>query len=414
MASPSSEAPARPGRARHRVAVTGTGLWTSTVAGTEAFLAVLDGGRAAPPQDEALTDAALLARFPKLKPKYLDETAKYAILAAAEALASAGLERGDGAMLPGNDEIGIAMGTLSGPIKWGFEHGYIEAAIDFDNPRVSAASSIVAYYGSLIGNVTIPLRIAGPSIIFCNLDVAGADAIGYAYEAVRHGKSPVMVAGGADAPVTPMIEIGIERAGVLLRGQGRQQLMTGAATLVLEEWEHARARGAGILAEVVGYATTTAAGGHVSGRQWVDKATAVWPIDCVMTTGVAAHERSMLAALFGGEADVPPVSDVTWAAGYTAGAAGAVQAIASVLLLGRGRLPRGPLAAAAGGANSANRTDAADTADTADTASPALRPGAAWVDADGARAPARTILQTTSGLSRKTSMLLYHVAEPTS
>src|SRR5271170_2117023 len=153
--------------ANRRVAVTGVGLCTSQLPNTREFYAALESEVSPLFRHQCGADEELSARFPQIKPKYLDETAKYAILASAEAFRNAGLRSSDeppeGA---GSDDIGLVVGTFSGPIKWGFENGFIEAAADWDNPGVSAASSVVAYYGSLIGNMTIPLRISGPSAVF--------------------------------------------------------------------------------------------------------------------------------------------------------------------------------------------------------------------------------------------------------
>lgn len=362
---PESAAP-EPGPApqRCRVAVTGLGLCTSALNNVDEFRSALD-GRSQPHRDtDPVAEERLIARFPKTKPKYLDDTARYAIVAAAEALCSAGLMRNqEGAAA---DDIGLAIGTLSGPMKWGFEHGYIEAAIDYENPQVSAVSSIVAYYGSLIGNVTIPLRIAGPSVTFCNLDVAGADAVGYAFDAVRNGKCPVMLAGGADSPGTPMVEAGMERAGVCLRGPERVRLVTGAAMLVLEQWDHARERGARIHGEMLAYQTTTGTSGQLARAKLLRHAD-TRDVSRVVVTGVAAHEMATLAGVFGSAAAIPPTLSINAAAGFTAGAAGAVQALASVLVAG----------------DLARRSNSSRA----------------------------TVLQATSGLSGKTSMLLFAAAQ---
>jgi len=370
-----------------RVAITAIGLCAPGIRGADDFWKVVMGQQAPSTQPDPITDDELIAQFPQLKPRYLDETAKYAILAAAEVLRMARLlpPAPEQPGIAGNDDIGMALGTLSGPIKWGFEHGFIEAIFEADNPQVSAVSSVVAYYGSLVGNVTIPLRLAGPSLIFCNLDVAGTDAIGYAYEAVRHGKSRMMIAGGADSPVTPMVETGIENAGVPVRGDVPTRLAPGAAVLLLEEWESARERGAPILGEVLGYETTTATNGQGVGRTILGRLGRGERPDCVMATGVAPHEPEILRAMFRDYDQVPPVTHVNWAAGYAAAASGGVQAVASVMLLGKRRIP--PV-------NQDERE----------------RRGLRYVAPPGLEREVKTVLQFSAGLSRKTSMLLYAAA----
>lgn len=357
-------------RAVTRVAVTGMGLRTSSIASVAALRAALAADPASTSATGAVTDDELLERFSGIRLAYLDETAKYALVAAADALAHAGLCVGrDGCS---SDDIGLVVGTLSGPIKWGFDHGYIEAAAEWDNPPVPAVSSVVGYYGSLLGNLTIPLGLAGPAMILCNLDVSGTDAIGYAYEAIRHGKVPIMVAGGADAPTTPMVETGMARAGLALRGAQGAKLTAGAAMVVLEDWESARARGAHIHAEVWAYGTTTDLSGRDIRRAILDALPDGGRIDVVVGTGAIPHEADVLRAVLRDLDHAPRLMHVNHVSGFAAAASGGIQAVVSVCLL----------------------NDAAG-------ALPA-RAGTAAAGPDDVK----VVLQASTGLSRKTSMLL--------
>jgi 3-oxoacyl-(acyl-carrier-protein) synthase len=336
-----------------------------------------------------ISDDELSAKFPQLKPKYMEETARFALVAAAEALEHAGLSSGARcASAPPNDRIGLALGTLAGPTKWCFENGHLDASWERDNPKVSAVSSAVAYYGSLLGNVTIPLRVAGPSLILCNLDVAGTDAVGYAYDAVRHGKSPIMLAGGADSPVTPMIEAGLKDAGARFERERGLRLLSGSAMLVLEEWNHASDRGATILGEVLGYGTRASLSD--CGPSLLEDLTRGQDVDCVVGTGIAPHEPEALRRIFEDRTEMPPVANPTLVAGFPAAASGAVQAVASVILLGHQAI-------------GATRATPIQTADTA--------AGVGVDEPDRCTKRPRLVLQASTGLSKRTSVLLFGVPE---
>jgi 3-oxoacyl-(acyl-carrier-protein) synthase len=366
-----------------RVAVTGLGVASARASNVEEFWQLLKQGR---PSETLFRfdDDELLAKVPGFKPKFADDTAKFAVLATQQALICAGLLETGAESVTAGDEIGLALGTFSGPIKWGLEHSFMEAAKDFLNPQVSAASSVIAYYGSLIGNVTIPFRIAGPSVIFCNLDVAGTDAIGYAYEAVRHGKTRWMLAGGADAPVNPMIEGELLRAGVpaeCIRGDNGR-LVDGAALVVLENYESAVARGAHIYAELRGYQTTTALRTLPFSELLFSDECETDDVECVVVGSLAPYEVNNLKSLFRTRTRSLSVTQPDQVIGYALGAVGAMQAVASIMTLNCGYvLPsaqiRFPM----------NESEV--------------------VTQPGTFIPIRNVLQTTQSLSRKTSVLLF-------
>lgn len=371
------------GDAHERVVVTGLGVVCPHAADVDAFWGLLHAPpRAAQPTAAPRGQSATLQRLPAAKAQYLDDTSSYAIAAAEQALLAAGLFEPGAEAVAAGDEMGLCLGTLSGPIKWGLTHGYADAVTDLLNPPVPARAAVVAYYGSAIGNITITFRIAGPALVFCNLDVAGTDAIGYAYESIRHGKARVMLAGGADSPLNPLVMGELGRSGLLPEsGAGDGPLLAeGAALLVLESLSSARERGAEIHAEVVGYATGTA-GIEPAGRGAID-----WGgVDCVVTTGplqpsAEDRERRSLEGLFQAQGARPPVTQVNWAVGHTLGAAGALQALAAVLLLERGHVPG---------------VWGADGRDGFYTAFP------------GAACRARRVLQVTRSLSGKTALLVF-------
>jgi 3-oxoacyl-[acyl-carrier-protein] synthase II len=173
------------------------------------------------------------------------------------------------------------------------------------------------------------------------------------------------------------------RSGLLAEGEAGQGplLAEGAALLVLESLSSAQDRGAAIRAEIVGYATGTA-GVEPAGRGAID-----WSgVDCVVTTGprqpsAEDRERRALEGLFQVQAARPPVTQVNWAVGHTLGAAGALQALAAVLLLERGHVP-GVWGAEAG-------------------------PAGFYTAFPGTDCRARRVLQVTRSLSGKTALLVF-------
>lgn len=355
-------------RAREtRVVVTGIGcvapgcgeaprLWARLLAGESAVgplktgAAALGGGGRLGAEIERIEKASLGISRKELR--YLDVVSTYGLIAAKEAVASAGLDDEGGL---DREEIGFSIGLFSGPLSLSRHETNVNL--------FSAAMS--AYYGSVIGNITIPLRLSGPSFTHLNLDLAGCDAIGYAYELIRHGKAQAIVAGGSDSGFNAYVLARLQEAGALSNGKpaeagpgGRATALgEGAALLVLESRESAQRRGRHVYAEVLGYHTAqggcdecaAAALRKALARAGVEAA----DVDCVVAnaTGFAdvdRREAAALASVFGDGESAPATTDVTWAVGHTLGAAGALQAVVSALILDRQQVPPVPRGAGAG------------------------------------------------------------------
>jgi 3-oxoacyl-[acyl-carrier-protein] synthase II len=214
---------------------------------------------------------------------------------------------------------------------------------------------------------TVPANLAqffgvrGRIITSCSACTSGSQGIGYGYEAVASGKHDVMITGGAeewhpidtavfdimyatskanDTPHRASRPFDVARDG-LVCGEG-------AATLILEELEHARARGARIYAEVIGYATNCD-GQHItnpdaSGMQRVielalaDAALEPGQIDYVNAHGTATEagdiaETAATAAVLGARV---PISSLKSFMGHTLGACGAIEAWISIEMLREG------------------------------------------------------------------------------
>jgi 3-oxoacyl-[acyl-carrier-protein] synthase II len=264
---------------RARVVITGIGAVSPNAIGAEAFAAACrDGvsGIAAPVgvHLESLRTSALaqvrdfdpcsvmdsvdVRRVPRMIP--------LALAASREALVMAGLvER-----LRNVDEarrIGVALGTGGGGMSF-IEDQYRSYFVD---GRASLVSITAGTHGNLSSELSIALGLRGPSHVISTGCTSSSDAIGYSSLLIRSGVTPMMLTGGADAPIASGILAAFERMKVIStrrwddpsrasrpfdRDRDGFVLGEGAWMFVLEDREHALARGATILAEVAGYGST--------------------------------------------------------------------------------------------------------------------------------------------------------------
>ena len=214
------------------------------------------------------------------------------------------------------------------------------------------------------------LNLRGPGFAIASACATGGHAIGEAAEIVRRGDASVMLAGAAEACVTPLTLAGDHALGALSRRNEEPErasrpfdrdrdgfvLAEGAAALVLEDLEHARRRGARVYAELAGYGATTdglhetrpdpegAAAARAIGRA-LEKAgatpqdvSAVFAHAAGTQAGDAAEVRALGAAL--GEAlGGLPVTAMKSMTGHMLGASGAAQAVAAVKAIASGTVP---------------------------------------------------------------------------
>lgn len=219
------------------------------------------------------------------------------------------------------------------------------------------------------GNIAIRNNACGPCLPVVTACATSTHAIGEAYRAIKHGYADAIIAGGSEAAIIPLGIAGFANAKALSRAEdpkyaslpfnknrGGFVMAEGAAMLVLEEYEHAVARGAEILAEVCGYGNTCDAH-HVTAprpdgltqsaaiRQALDEAG--YTSDDVLYinahgTGTALNDVAETVAFklaLGEDAYKAHISSTKGATGHMLGAAGAAEAVASVLALMNGIVP---------------------------------------------------------------------------
>ncbi len=219
------------------------------------------------------------------------------------------------------------------------------------------------------GNIAIRHNACGPCLPVVTARSTSTHAIGEAYRAIKHGYADAIIAGGSEAAIIPVGIAGFANAKALSRSEdpkyaslpfnanrGGFVMAEGAGMLVLEEYEHAVARGAEIIAEVCGYGNTCDAH-HVTAprpdgvtqaaaiRQSLDEAG--YTSDDVLYinahgTGTALNDVAETAAFklaLGDDAYKAHISSTKGSTGHMLGAAGAVEAIASVLALKNGIVP---------------------------------------------------------------------------
>ncbi len=220
------------------------------------------------------------------------------------------------------------------------------------------------------GQVSIVLGAKGLNYCITSACASGADAIGTAFETLRRGDAKAMITGGSEAPVTPIGLAGFQQAGALSRRNDDPQgssrpfdaqrdgfiLGEGAAILVLEELSFALERGASILGEIISYGqagdayhiTSPAPQGEGGARAMTQalRKAGLRPdqIDHINAHGTSTilndkYETAAIKAVFGEASYGIPISATKSMTGHLIGAAGALEAVASILAIQHSLLP---------------------------------------------------------------------------
>ena len=360
-----------------RIVVTGMGAVTPVGNDTQSYWDALCAGKNGidfiTRFDASELKAKLAAEVKDFDPKqYMDAKMvrqtdryqQYAFAAAVQAVADADIEgKADPA------RFGVYFGSGVG----GFETFVKEhdTILERGPARVSPFFITKMISNMAAGQIAIRFHAQGPCLDITTACATGTNAVGEAMRAIRHGYADVMIAGGADAVIHPLAMAGFINCQALCESEDKDSasipfdkrrcgfvMGEGAGALVLEEYEHAKARGAKIYAEVVGYGSTCDAY-HVTAPDSEAKASAQAIADAFKEaacdcpageiylnahgTSTPLNDKTETAAVkraLGEEfARGIHISSTKSMTGHLLGAAGAIEAIAAVKALETGIVP---------------------------------------------------------------------------
>lgn len=375
---------------KQRVAITGIGAITPIGTGADDLWAGVRSGCSAvheitrfdaspfSSQVAAEVDFDPVCYMSPKRARRLDRFSQLALVCAQKALEDAGLPAEDAARVGAGAYIGSALGGVA------FAEEQHEAYVTRGPQQVNPMLALSVFGGAAASNVAIELGLTGPSIANGNSCAAGLIAIGEAARLIQDGRVPVMLAGGAEAPLAPLTFGAFAMIRVLStrnddpetasrpfdEGRDGFVIAEGGTVLTLESFEHAEARGAHIYAELIGYGTTMDAH-HMTAPHPEGISAAKAMSDAMCGAGihpeaidyVNAHGSSTVLndpteckairiALGDQHAERIPISATKGLHGHALGATGAMETAICAMALERGHLP--------GTANMANQDPTCD------------------------------------------------------
>ncbi|CAN5853200.1 beta-ketoacyl-ACP synthase II [soil metagenome] len=293
----------------------------------------------------------------------MDRFTQFAMIAARQAMASSGL---DIAAEP--TRTGVLIGSAFGGVET-FSQA-VETMLTKGPRRVSPFAVPMTIPNIAPGMVAIDLGAKGPAFAYASSFASSANAIGEAMRMIQAGRADAVIAGGAEAPITGIVMAGVAAMQSLSddnhnpRGavkpfdlhRNGTGLGEGAAMLVLEDRDRATARGATVLAEIVGYGSTADAFHDVQiapHAEGLARAMVYALEEAGLTPGklgyLNAHgtatpmndalETEAIKTVFGSAAWSLPISSTKARTGHLLGAAGAMEAVLSILAMQEGLLP---------------------------------------------------------------------------
>jgi len=294
----------------------------------------------------------------------MDPFVQYAVAAAKMAMDDSGLS-----ITPENAaRVGVLVGSgIGGVHTWEAQHRIL---LEKGPSRVSPFFVPMLIANMASGQISIVFGAKGPNTTVVTACTTGTNAVGDAYEIIKRGDADAMIAGGAEAAICPLSCAGFCNAQAFsLRNDEPEKasrpfdakrdgfiIGEGAGVLILEDLEHARARGANIRAEIIGYGmsgdayhiTAPAPEGEGAARcmQAALDDAGIRPedVDYINAHGTSTElndkfESMAIKTVFGDHAYKVPISSTKSMTGHLLGAAGAVEAIACIRALEEGTIP---------------------------------------------------------------------------
>ncbi len=266
---------------KHRVVITGMGVVSPNGIGNDAFCRALLAGTSGvrrvssfDPSDLPVQIAGEIQGFDELawvdahERKHVSRAVPLALAASTEALRDAGLEAAQ-LSLDQQREIGVVLGSGGGAQE--FSEEQVRLWLTGKVKQVSLFCIPSGTMGTLSSEVSMRFGLRGLSHVITTGCTSSTDAFGYALRQIQFGFLPMMLVGGVDAPIAPGIMKGFTLMKIMTASWNHAPerasrpfsadrdgfvLAEGSWMFVLEEYEHARARGARILGEVAGYGST--------------------------------------------------------------------------------------------------------------------------------------------------------------
>jgi len=360
-----------------RVVITGMGAVTPCGSSVSAFWENIRAGRIGidfikrfPTDDFKVKVAAEVTDFEPEKymerkeTKRMDLYSQYAIAAAVDAVAAAGLAEAD---LRGNARAGVILGSGIGGLVTMEEQ--VTRLNEKGPSRVGPLFIPMTIANMAAGNVATRFGTNGVCTAVVTACASGNNSIGEAFRSIKHGYADVILAGGAEAAITRIGMAGFQSLTALSESSDPARasipfdkerdgfvMGEGAGVLVVEELAHAQKRGATIYAEIIGYGATCDAY-HMTSPNPEGTGAALAMEQAIAEAGIAPADVSYINAhgtstphndlpetiaikkVFGADAYRIPVSSTKSMTGHLLGAAGAIEAIICVQALREGFVP---------------------------------------------------------------------------
>jgi nodulation protein E len=351
-----------------RVVVTGIGVISAIGNTREAFWESLTAGRPGFSALEPLYGFSVrfkeAARVRDYDPEahfsrelsFLDRFGQFAVIAAREAVAQAGIEWTPDLL----ENTAIVTGSCMGG-RAVEENGYWEL-FHCERNRVHPLTIPMSMSNAGASQISVDLGVQGPAFTISTACASSAHALGQAFSLVQSGAVPMAIAGGSEAPLflgglkawEAMRVVSADTCRPFSANRSGLMLGEGAAMLVLEPLDAALARGARPLAELAGFGmsadaahiTQPSAAGEARAIRSALRSAGLSPeqVGYVNAHGTATEvndrvETASLRCAFGEHADRLAISSTKSMHGHTLGAAGAIEAAATVMALERGVLP---------------------------------------------------------------------------
>jgi 3-oxoacyl-[acyl-carrier-protein] synthase II len=300
--------------------------------------------------------------------KHVSRVVPLALAASSEALVQAGVDTAKLSLKELRD-IGVILGTGGGAQE--FSEEMYRLYFSGNSKQASLYSIPSGTAGTLASELSMRFGLHGMSHVISTGCTSSTDALGYALRQIQHGYLPMMLAGGADAPIAPGIMKGFTLMKILTASwNGAPErasrpfsadrdgfvLSEGAWMFVVEEYEHARARGAQILAEIAGYGSTCEAFHRVRLQEdgeeparaiqmaMEDAGISAPDVDYVNLHGTSTElndriETRALKLALNCRAHAIPMSSLKAQIGHPQGASGAAGVAATLIAMRHGKIP---------------------------------------------------------------------------